>query len=255
MSANSKSFGIILCAAFAVSCRSPQPPPANAFLRNPDAPEVNLRAPDLFHVRLETSKGLIVIEGHRAWSPRGADRFYNLARAGYYDDSRFFRVIAGKWAQFGIAGDPKISEAWRHATFPDDPRIESNRRGTVAFAFAVPDGRTTEVFINLRDNSATHDAEPFVPFGRIVEGMDVADRLNAEYGESAGGGIRGGKQAPLFEMGNGYLDRNFPRLDHLVRAGVAKPPVPKAGEDVGRRFSFLPGATISPYAQRHPTAV
>jgi homoserine O-acetyltransferase len=93
----------------------------------------------------------------------------------------------------------------------------------VAFAFAVKDGRTTQVFINLRDNSATHDSEPFVPFGRVVEGMEAADALNAEYGEAAGGGIRGGKQGPLFEQGNAYLDRNFPRLDRIVRATVVNP--------------------------------
>jgi len=181
---------------------------------------MNRRAPDLFRVRLETSKGVMVIEVHRDWSPHGADRFHNLVRAGYYDDARFFRIRAGAWAQFGINGDPKISNAWRARTIPDDPRRESNQRGTVAYAFAVPNGRTTQVFINLKDNSATHDAEPFVPFGKVIEGMEVADALNAEYGESAGGGIRAGKQAPLFEMGNEYLKRNFPRLDFIKRATV-----------------------------------
>ena len=112
---------------------------------------------------------------------------------------------------------------WRARTFPDDPRRESNARGTVAFAFAVPNGRTTQVFINLRDNAATHDIEPFVPFGTVVEGMDVADALDAEYGETAGSGIRAGRQAPLFEMGNRYLERNFPRLDYVERATVLLP--------------------------------
>ncbi|HLZ53827.1 MAG TPA: peptidylprolyl isomerase [Verrucomicrobiae bacterium] len=252
--------GVLLGALCITSCASgshltPGQPEGTSLLLNPRAPELNRRAPEIFDVRLETSKGAMVIEVHRDWAPHGADRFYNLVRAGYYDDSRFFRVIAGKWAQFGIAGNPKISGAWRNATFPDDPRIESNQRGTVAFAFAVPDGRTTEVFINLRDNSATHDAEPFVPFGRIIAGMDVADRLNAEYGESSGGGIRGGKQAPLFEMGNAYLDRNFPRLEHLVRATVSGPPAHQAGQSTGRRFSFSPGATVSPYAHRQPITV
>jgi homoserine O-acetyltransferase len=112
---------------------------------------------------------------------------------------------------------------WRARTIPDDPRVESNVRGTIAFAFAVPNGRTTQVFINLMDNSATHDAEPFVPFGKVIEGMDVADALNAEYGEAAGGGIRAGKQAPLFELGNDWLKQNFPRLDYIVRANVVEP--------------------------------
>ncbi len=133
-------------------------------------------------------------------------------RAGYYDDSRFFRVSEGRWAQFGVNGDPKISNVWRTQTIPDDPRRESNVRGTVAFAFAVPNGRTTQVFINLRDNSATHDSLSFVPFGKVVEGMDVADSLNAEYGETAGSGIRSGKQGPLYEQGNVWLEHNFPAL-------------------------------------------
>lgn len=199
------------------------PPRATASLRlDPTAPPLNHRAPEVFHVRPQTTKGIIVLEVHRDWSAHGADRFYNLVRAGYYDDTRFFRVIRGRWAQFGIHGDPKISSLWQDRTIPDDPRRESNVRGTIAYAFAVPNGRTTQVFINLKDNSTTHDAEPFVPFGKIVEGMDVADALNAEYGEAAGGGIRGGQQSPLFEEGNAYLDRNFPRLDRIEHAIVVE---------------------------------
>jgi peptidyl-prolyl cis-trans isomerase A (cyclophilin A) len=192
-------------------------------LLRPEAPEVNRQAPDLFRVRLDTTRGPIVIEVHRAWAPRGADRFYNLVAAGYYDDTRFFRVARGKWAQFGINGDPRVSAAWRERTIPDDPRVETNVRGTVAFAFAVPNGRTTQVFINLQDNSATHDKEPFVPFGRVIEGMDAADSLYADYGETAGSGIRSGRQGPLFERGNAYLDANFPRLDAIRRAVVEMP--------------------------------
>lgn len=189
----------------------------------PKARVANARAPELFDVRLETSKGTILIEVHRDWAPHGADRFYNLVRAGYYDGNRFFRVIRGRWAQFGINGDPKISNAWRTQTIPDDPRRESNVRGTVAFAFAVPDGRATEVFINLRDNSATHDPEAFAPFGKVIAGMDVADALNPEYGEAAGGGIRAGKQELLFKMGNAYLESHFPRLDYIQRATIVEP--------------------------------
>jgi homoserine O-acetyltransferase len=189
-------------------------------LLNPNAPEMNRRAPEVCRVRLETSKGDIIIEVHRSWAPHGAERFYNLVRAGYYDEGRFYRVIEGKWAQFGINGDPKIASLWRTRFIADDPAGESNVRGTVAFAFAVPNGRTTQVFINLRDNSATHDREPFVPFGKVIAGMEVADRLNAEYGESAGGGIRGGKQEPIFQGGNAYLKQRFPKLDFIKRAVV-----------------------------------
>lgn len=192
----------------------------SSLLLNPNAPELNRRAANIFNVRLETSKGDIIIEVHRDWAPHGADRFYNLVSAGYYDCARFFRVIEGRWAQFGINGDPQISNRWRTNFIPDDPAGESNIRGTIAFAFAVPNGQTTQVFINLRDNSATHDREPFVPFGKVIEGMEIADKLYAEYGELAGGGIRGGKQDPIFQGGNKYLEDNFPRLDFIKRATV-----------------------------------
>lgn len=178
------------------------------------------RAPDHFRVRLDTTKGPIVIDCVRGWAPLGADRFYTLAAAAYYDDSPFFRVVAGKWAQFGISGKPAVANAWRGRTIPDDAFKESNLRGTVAFAFAVKDGRTTQVFINLVDNRATHDKEPFVPFGRIVEGMDVVDALDDGYGESALGGIRAGKQDPFFQGGNEYLKKNFPKLDYIKTARV-----------------------------------
>jgi cyclophilin family peptidyl-prolyl cis-trans isomerase len=194
----------------------------SSLLLEPDARQLNRRAPEMFKVRLETSKGDILIEVHRDWAPHGADRFYNLVCARYYDEARFFRVIQGRWAQFGINGNPQIANLWRTNFIPDDPAGESNIRGTVAFAFAVRNGRTTQVFINLRDNSATHDREPFVPFGRIIAGMDVAEALNAEYGESAGGGIRGGRQDPIFQSGNSYLVAHFPHLDFVKRAVVVK---------------------------------
>lgn len=189
-------------------------------LLDPKSPEVSRPAPDLFKVQLKTSKGIILIEVHRDWAPHGADRFYHLVQAGYYDDDRFFRVIRGRWAQFGINGDPKVACAWRTQTIPDDPRRESNVRGTIAFAFAVPNGRATQVFINLRDNSATHDPGSFVPFGKVIAGMEVADALNAEYGETAGSGIRSGQQEPLFQNGNAYLEGHFPRLDYIKHAAV-----------------------------------
>lgn len=179
-----------------------------------------LQAPASFRVELQTTKGAIVIEVRRDWAPRGADRFYELVTSGYYDDTRFFRVVNGQWAQFGINGDPKTATAWRERTIPDDPPTgHSVVRGAVAFAFAVPNGRTTQVYISLRDNSY-QDAQGFVPFGRVVSGMDVAEALNSEYGEGSGGGIRAGKQQPLFDGGNAWLDREFPRLDRIIRARV-----------------------------------
>jgi peptidyl-prolyl cis-trans isomerase A (cyclophilin A) len=176
-------------------------------------------APPRFRVRLETSKGAIVIDVHRDWAPHGADRFYELVTSGYYDDSRFYRVVQGQWAQFGINGDPKVSQKWRTMTIPDDPNIASVVRGRVAFAFKDPNGRTTQIYISLRDNTA-QDTQGFAPFGEVVEGMAVADALNSEYGENSGGGIRGGRQQPLFDGGNAYLDREYPRLDKLIRARI-----------------------------------
>jgi cyclophilin family peptidyl-prolyl cis-trans isomerase len=197
-------------------------PGTHSSLLQPNAPAMNRRVPEMFKVRLETSKGDMVIEVHRDWAPYGADRFYNLVCGGYYDEARFFRVIQGRWAQFGINGNPQIANRWRTNSIPDDPAGQSNVRGTVAFAFAVPNGRTTQVFINLQDNSATHDREPFVPFGRLGAGMDVADALNGEYGESAGGGIRGGKQDAIFQGGNRYFAQHFPHLDFIKRAVIVK---------------------------------
>jgi len=196
--------------------------PNRELLMNPDHAGMQQRAPDVCRILLDTTKGPITLEMRRDWAPRGADRFYNLVRAGFYDEARIFRIRAGQWAQFGINGDPEIARRWRSRTIPDDPRVLSNGRGTVAYAFKDPNGRTTQVFINLRDNSATHDVEPFVPFARVVEGMDAADALYAEYGERAGGGIRAGKQDPVFEGGNAFLTREFPRLDYIKRAFIVK---------------------------------
>ena len=196
-----------------------QTPEQRKLLLAPDSPEFTRPAPSVCIVRLETSKGNVDIEVTRAWSPLGADRFVNLVRQGYYDENRFFRVAPGRWVQFGINGDPAIAKTWRSRNLVDDPFKESNVRGTVAFAFAVPNGRTTQIFFNLRDNSATHDKEPFTPFGRVSNGLDLIDNVNAEYGEGPGG-IRAGKQDPYFDGGNAWLLREFPRLDYIKRATI-----------------------------------
>jgi cyclophilin family peptidyl-prolyl cis-trans isomerase len=191
-------------------------------LRNPDHPSMRQPAPAVSRILLETSKGAITLEMRRDWAPHGADRFYNLIRAGFYDQARIFRIRAGFWAQFGINGTPDVAKTWRVRAIPDDPRRESNVRGTVAYAFKDPNGRTTQVFINLRDNSGTHDKEPFVPFAKVIDGMPVADALYAGYEERAGGGIRAGRQDPVFEGGNAYLTREFPKLDYIIRATLMK---------------------------------
>lgn len=176
-----------------------------------------------YKVRLDTSKGPVVIAVHRDWAPKGADRFRELVESGYYDEARFFRIRKDTWVQFGIAGDPKVAQAWRTKTIQDDPYVGvSNKRGTVAFAFKDLNGRTTQVFVNLRDNSATHDTEPFVVFGEVEQGMDILDSLYAEYGESAGGGIRAGHQDPVFAGGNAYLKEKFPLLDYIKTARIVR---------------------------------
>ena len=196
-------------------------PQDRALLLKPDSPEFTVPAPDQCVVRLETNKGNVDIEVTRAWAPIGADRFVNLVRHGYYNDNRLFRVAPGRWVQFGINGDPAVAKAWRMQTLKDDPFKTSNTRGTVAFAFAVPNGRTTQIFFNLRDNSETHDKEPFTPFGRVVAGLELIDKVNAEYGEGPGG-IRAGKQDPYFDGGNAWLLKEFPRLDYITSAHVLR---------------------------------
>ena len=168
------------------------------------------------NVRVETSAGNFVIEVHRDWAPHGADRFLALIRAKYYDNSRFYRAVAGKWVQFGIAGNPKIAQKWRAKTIPDDPVKESNKQGYVAFAFTEPGTRSTQIYINLVDNT-NQDAQGFAPFAKVIEGMDVVLKLYTGYGETSGGGMRAGHQDKLFEEGNAYLDREFPKLDRLIR--------------------------------------
>jgi homoserine O-acetyltransferase len=159
------------------------------------------------------------MEVQRALAPLGADRFYNLIRAGYYNDSRFTRIVPGFIAQFGIARDSAINATWVARSFPDDSSTQSNVRGTFAFAMTGPNARTTQIYINLVDNTRL-DSQGFSPMGRIVEGMSVVDSLYGGYGESSGGGMRAGKQGPLLSGGNAYIDREFPKLDRLVRIRV-----------------------------------
>lgn len=199
------------------------PESAHAALRDPSNAYWTTRAPERFFVRFETTKGAFVIDVHRDWAPRGADRFYQLVQSGFFDDSRFYRVRAGYIVQFGIAGDPAIAQRWRDQRFPDDSVRHTNLRGVVAYAMTGPNTRTTQIYINLRDNTQL-DAQGFSPIGEVVRGMDVVDALYAGYGETSGGGMRNGKQAPMFEEGNAYLDRNYPKLDHLRRAVVVHAP-------------------------------
>ncbi|MDF1505028.1 peptidylprolyl isomerase, partial [Roseisolibacter sp. H3M3-2] len=177
------------------------------------------RAPDTALVDIETSRGTITVALRRAWAPNGVDRAYNLARAGYFDDSRFYRVVDGFVAQFGLAGDPAIAGVWAREPLPADPRRTSNVRGTVTFAQFKPDDRTTNLFINLRDNPRL-DALGFAPIGRVVKGMAIADRLYAGYGERP---MAAANTKRVYAEANKFLDAKYPKLDRIRKVRVRTP--------------------------------
>lgn len=185
-------------------------------LRNPAA--LTEKAPATYKAKLDTSKGAITITVHRDWAPNGADRFYNLVKAGFYDDVRFFRVIPNFMAQFGIHGNPSVMAAWRPATLKDDPVKQSNLRGFVTFATAGPNTRTTQLFINFKDNSSL-DRQGFAPFGEVTSGMDIVDKIYDGYGEGAPRG-KGPEQGRIQNEGNAYLMKEFAKLDYIKTATI-----------------------------------
>ena len=189
-------------------------------LLDPKSPAVNLTAPTEFKVKLETSKGDLVVKVVREWAPKGADRFYSLVKNGYYDDCRFYRVLPKYVAQTGIHGDPKISMKWHEAPIDDDPVKQKNLRGRISFAKAGPNSRTTNLFINLRDSTSL-DSQGFAPIGEIVEGLDVADLLHSGYGDGAPKG-RGPSQKKIYEEGNAWLQKEFKDLDFIKTAKVVE---------------------------------
>jgi peptidyl-prolyl cis-trans isomerase A (cyclophilin A) len=179
-------------------------------LRNPSA--LTEQAPATFAAAFDTSKGRFVVDVHREWAPIGADRFYNLVKSGFFNDVRFFRVIGGQLAQFGMHGNPAVQEAWRDAVVADDPVRHGNTRGAVSFASRGPNTRTTQLFINMRDNSP-YDRLGFAPFAEVISGMDVVDRLYSGYEERP-------EQPLIDEEGNAYLTREFPNLDYIQKAAL-----------------------------------
>jgi cyclophilin family peptidyl-prolyl cis-trans isomerase len=193
-----------------------------ALLLDPANAEWTRSAPPVSHLRFETTKGVFVLELVREWGRIGADRLYNLARLGYYDDTRFHRVRSGYIVQWGLHGDSAVNAAWKGRFLRDDPPRSQNRRGTFAFSYEGPGRehtRNTQVYVNLADNSR-NDAEPFTVLGTVVEGMAVLDGLYSGYGEDSGSGVRQGMQGPLERGGNAYMDRMYPRLDRIVRVTV-----------------------------------
>lgn len=208
--------------ALLAACGRPDREPAQAKatgaanpLLDPQSSDMRASPPASFRVRFETSGGPFVVEVTRAWAPHGADRLYNLVRHGFYDGGRFFRVVPGFVVQFGLSGDPVVSAHWRPATIPDDPVTQHNTRGTLTFATAGPNTRTTQLFINYRDNIRL-DGMGFAPLGRVVEGMDVVDHIYAGYGERP-------DQGQIEAQGNAYLAAQFPRLDSITRATIVAP--------------------------------
>jgi peptidyl-prolyl cis-trans isomerase A (cyclophilin A) len=188
-------------------------------LKNPAS--LNEKAPATYKVRFDTSAGVFVVEVTRDWAPLGADRFYNLVKNGFYDDARFFRAISGFMVQFGIHADPAVSAAWRNARIGVDPVKESNKPMYITYAMGgTPDTRTTQVFINF-GNNAQLDKMGFAPFGRVIEGQDVVNKIFTGYGEGAPRG-KGPEQGRIQAEGNAYLNKEFPKLDYIKKATIEK---------------------------------
>jgi peptidyl-prolyl cis-trans isomerase A (cyclophilin A) len=203
----------VVWVAAACARRSPMPRPG----------ERGIVAPDSFRVAFETSRGRFDAVAHRAWAPIGVDRFYDLLRRRYYDDARIFRVVPGFVAQFGLSDDPRVAEAWRTRSIPDEPVRQTNRRGRISFARGAPNTRTVQLYVSLRDNPRldTLNGFGFPPIAEVVSAMDVVDSLYAGYGESPPHGS-GPLQDSIRAQGNEYLRRVFPRLDFIRRARVVR---------------------------------
>jgi len=170
------------------------------------------QAPATYRVVFTTSKGPFTVEVHRDWAPKGADRFYELVKDGFYDGNRFFRVVPNFVVQWGIAGDPAVQAKWREKTISDDPVTQSNKTGTITFATSGPNTRTTQLFINLKDNPAL-DSQGFAPFGQVISGLNVVESLYAGYGEMP-------DQNQIQAQGNAYLQSQFPLLDYIETAKI-----------------------------------
>lgn len=210
----------LVLATLTVACGGSSDDDAPAIVRSPLLrPERYVEtAPATYRVLMATSIGEVIMEVHRAWAPIGADRFYNLAKGGFYDDTRVYRVLGGFMAQFGLNADPYVSQAWKTQFLVDDPVIESNTRGRVAFAKGGRHTRTTEIFISYKDNRALDD-EGFAPIGEVIEGMEVVDAFYADYGDGPPRGD-GPYQAMAAARGNDYLDADFPDLTRILTVTV-----------------------------------
>jgi len=206
----------------AAAKKAAAPAPAAApNLLNPKS--LKAKAPDSYKVKFTTTKGDVIIQVTRAWAPLGADRFYNLVKYGFYKDAAFFRVLPRFVAQFGIPARPDVAAAWDHAYIVDDRVTQSNKRGTLTFATAGPNTRTTQIFINFSDNTGL-DTQGFAPFGQVIEGMDIVDKFFSGYGESP-------DQGRITAFGKAYLDKSFPNLDRILTASIMPDEAPAAAGD------------------------
>lgn len=200
------------------ACSAPKSGGTPALL-SPDPAKLAGAAPDSFVVHFETSRGDFDVKVRRAWAPLGAGRLYYLASSGFYDSTRFFRVLEGFMVQFGVHGDPAVSDAWKDRKIADDPFAHhSNLRGTMSFANEGPNTRNTQLFINYKNNAAL-DRDGFVPVGEVVSGMTKVDSLYDGYGEGPPGGI-GPNQTRIVKQGNAYLEKFFPSMDYIKSATI-----------------------------------
>jgi len=220
MRRNSSLLAVIGVAVAVCACSSVQEKKAETTDASKSSVEKR-PTPENFKVRLNTTKGVVDIDVHRDWAPRGADRFYELVQQNFYDDAAFFRVLKGFAAQFGINKDPKVTQLWNEMKIIDDKAKQKNDRGMVSFAMRGPNSRTTQVFINLANNESL-DSSGFAPFGKVSDdGMQVVDKLYSSYGESIPRG-NGPEPAKIQAIGNEYLIRNFPKLDYIQTARVVE---------------------------------
>jgi peptidyl-prolyl cis-trans isomerase A (cyclophilin A) len=177
-------------------------------------------APDVYKVNFDTSRGTFIVEVHREWAPNGVDHLYELVKAGFYDGDRFFRVVRGFMVQFGINGDPATQRTWSAMNIPDDRPTQANARGTLSYAATgAPNSRSTQLFINFKDNSQSLNPQGFAPLGQVIQGMDVVDDIYAGYGEMAPNGT-GPDTTQLQMEGNSYLTSKFPHLDYIKKATI-----------------------------------
>jgi peptidyl-prolyl cis-trans isomerase A (cyclophilin A) len=207
----------IVMALAAAGCSSGSKPEKPAEEAKPREP---VKVPETYRVKFETTKGDFVVEVNREWAPRGADRFHELVRTGFYDGARFYRVRPKFIVQFGISPNPEMNELWRQLKMPDDPVKQGNRSGYISFAQHGPGSRTTQVFINLANNSSLLDGKNFAAFGRVTDGMDIVDKIYGGYGEVQNLGGAGPDPIKMETQGDEYVQRSYPRLDQIKKATI-----------------------------------